>query len=61
MRSVKQMPVQFFKDIPGRSAQWIRPRLQFCGPRFESQAHHLSFYIVKFCATFVIELRKGRK
>ena len=25
-------------------AQWIRLRLPFCHPGFESQAHHLHFY-----------------
>ena len=29
-------------------AQWIRLRLSSCGPGFESQAYHLTFYIVKF-------------
>ena len=40
-------------------AQWIRLRLPFCRPRFESQAYHLSFYkktysmiryVFKFCS-----------
>ena len=42
-------------------AQWIRPCLPSCSPGFESQAHHLSFFKIKFCAKFVIVLRKGRK
>ena len=29
-------------------AQWIRLRLPFCHPGFESQAHHLCFYPFKF-------------
>ena len=42
-------------------AQRIHPRLPSCGPGFEYQANHLGFYIVKFCCTSVIVLRKGRK
>ena len=44
-----------------RHSQWIHLHLPFCRPRFESQAHHLSYYIVKFCATFVIAFRKWTK
>ena len=39
-------------------AQVIRPCLPSYGPGFESQAHHLSFYIVMFSTLMVIELRK---
>ena len=38
--------------------QLICLHLPTCGPGFESQAHHMPFYIVKFCAIFVIALRK---
>ena len=41
-------------------AQWIRLRLLFCCPGFESQAYHLSFYS-EIGTKFVIVLRKGRK
>ena len=37
-------------------AQWIHLCLPFCGPRFESHAHHLGFYKVKFCT--ILEVRK---
>ena len=43
----------------GAIAQWIRLHLPSCDPGFESQSHNLCYYIVKFCAIFV--LRKGRK
>ena len=43
-------------------AQWICRCLPFCGPGFESQAHHLClFHLVKFCTLYVIILRKGPK
>ena len=42
-------------------AQWIRLRLSSCGPGFESQAYHLTFYIVKFYTIFVLVLRKRTK
>ena len=29
-------------------AQWIRLRLSFCRPGFESQAHHLRFYHLQY-------------
>ena len=32
-----------------------------CGPRFESQAHHPRFYVVKICILRVIVLRKERE
>ena len=31
-------------DLGAAIAQWIRLRLPFCRPRFESQAHHLRFF-----------------
>ena len=39
-------------------AQWIRLRLPSCRPRFDSQANHLSFYLIysQICAIFVIVL-----
>ena len=35
-------------------AQWICLRLPSCGPRFESQAHHLCFY--HLYSNFVLHL-----
>ena len=35
-------------------AQWIRLRQPSCRPRFESQAHHLCFFIYSICALFVM-------
>ena len=38
-------------------AQWIRLRLPFSSPGFESQAHHLTFYIYSQILYYIM-LRK---
>ena len=43
-------------------AQWIRLRLLFCCPGFESQAYHLSFnkFIIVSCGKDENERKRGR-
>ena len=47
--------------LEAAKAQWICPRLPYCGSGFESQAHHQCYDIVKFYAVLVNVLRKGQK
>ena len=43
-------------------AQWIRLRLQSCGPGgFKSQRHHIHFYIAKFCDPFEMDEYKQKE
>ena len=42
-------------------AQWIRPCLPLYIPGFASQVSNIWFYLVRFCAIFVVVLRKGQK
>ena len=44
-------------------AQWIRLRLPFSSPGFESQAHHLTFYIYSQILYYIMlrkEWKRGR-
>ena len=46
--------------ICGVIVQWIRLCLQSCHPGFESQAHHLHFYQIKF-ELFHVEKTKNKQ
>ena len=40
------LPCKFSRCGVAAIAQWFRLRLPFCGPGFESQAHHLRFFSI---------------
>ena len=42
------------------SRQWFRLRLTTCRPGFESQAHHLRFYNVKFVLHLSFEKHENK-
>ena len=54
LRVEKEQRMKNFELWGAAIAQWICLRLPSCRPGFESQVHHLHFFIYSICAIFVM-------